>query len=88
MTRFSDPTEGAVCLDGVPLPRLPLEFLRGSVTLLPQESLVLRGTIRENTGALAAARAPTRSGRLPSTPPRTSADGRLDPAVPHRESRR
>ncbi|WP_051707937.1 MULTISPECIES: ABC transporter ATP-binding protein [unclassified Streptomyces] len=51
LTRFYDPTEGAVCLDGVPLDAVPLEFLRQNVTLLPQETLVLRGTIRENIAA-------------------------------------
>ncbi|WP_329135671.1 ABC transporter ATP-binding protein [Streptomyces sp. NBC_00670] len=51
LTRFYDPTEGAVCLDGVPLDAVPLEFLRENVTLLPQETLVLRGTIRENIAA-------------------------------------
>jgi ATP-binding cassette subfamily B protein len=37
-----------ICLDGVPLTHVPLEFLRENVALLPQETLILRGTIREN----------------------------------------
>lgn len=37
-----------VCLDGVPLPDMSLEFLRENVALLPQETLILHGTIREN----------------------------------------
>ncbi|MFJ2392556.1 ABC transporter ATP-binding protein [Streptomyces sp. NPDC087843] len=48
LTRFYDPTAGVIRLDGVPLPDMSLEFLRENVTLLPQETLVLRGTIREN----------------------------------------
>ncbi|MFD6999807.1 ABC transporter ATP-binding protein [Streptomyces mirabilis] len=48
LTRFYDPTVGVVCLDGVPLPDVSLEFLRENVALLPQETLILHGTIREN----------------------------------------
>ncbi|MFF4354663.1 ABC transporter ATP-binding protein [Streptomyces sp. NPDC001530] len=48
LTRFYDPTAGVICLDGVPLTDVPLEFLRENVALLPQETLILRGTIREN----------------------------------------
>ncbi|MBT2410962.1 ABC transporter ATP-binding protein [Streptomyces sp. ISL-12] len=48
LTRFYDPTAGMICLDGVPLRDLRLDFLREQVTLLPQETLILHGTIREN----------------------------------------
>lgn len=48
LLRFYDPDAGAVRLDGVPLPDLPLDFLRENVALLPQETLVLHGTVREN----------------------------------------
>ncbi|WUR81207.1 ABC transporter ATP-binding protein/permease [Streptomyces phaeochromogenes] len=48
LTRFYDPTAGVICLDGVPLTDVPLEFLRENVALLPQETLILHGTIREN----------------------------------------
>ncbi|MCQ8193565.1 ABC transporter ATP-binding protein [Streptomyces rugosispiralis] len=48
LTRFYDPAEGFVRLDGVPLYAMPLGFLRTHVTLLPQETLILRDTIREN----------------------------------------
>ncbi|WP_079178134.1 ABC transporter ATP-binding protein [Streptomyces mangrovisoli] len=48
LTRFYDPGAGALHLDGVPLDAVPLEFLRENVTLLPQETLILRGTVREN----------------------------------------
>ncbi|MFI1292759.1 ABC transporter ATP-binding protein [Streptomyces sp. NPDC020792] len=51
LTRFYDPTAGVIRLDGVPLTDLPREFLRENVTLLPQQTLVLSGTIRENIEA-------------------------------------
>ncbi|WP_413758332.1 ABC transporter ATP-binding protein [Streptomyces sp. MMBL 11-3] len=51
LTRFYDPSAGVIRLDGVPLPDVPLEFLRENVALLPQETLVLHGTIRENIAA-------------------------------------
>lgn len=48
LTRFYDPDTGVVCLDGVPLTDVPLEFVRENTALLPQQTLVLNGTIREN----------------------------------------
>ncbi|MFD5075420.1 ABC transporter ATP-binding protein [Streptomyces sp. NPDC058371] len=48
LTRFYDPTAGVLCLDGVPLTHVRLEFLRENIALLPQETLILHGTIREN----------------------------------------
>ncbi|MFF7281471.1 ABC transporter ATP-binding protein [Streptomyces griseorubiginosus] len=51
LTRFYDPSAGVITLDGVPLTQLNLEFLREQIALLPQETLILRGTIRENIGA-------------------------------------
>ncbi|MFE0672199.1 ABC transporter ATP-binding protein [Streptomyces sp. NPDC058867] len=48
LLRLYDPTAGVLSLDGVPLTALPLRFLRENVALLPQETLILRGTIREN----------------------------------------
>ena len=50
LTRFYDPSAGVITLDGVPLTHLGLEFLREQVALLPQETLILNGTIRENIG--------------------------------------
>ncbi|MEV7150893.1 ABC transporter ATP-binding protein [Streptomyces sp. NPDC093084] len=50
LTRFYDPSDGVISLDGVPLTDLPLEFLRENVALLPQETLILTGTVRENIG--------------------------------------
>ncbi|MFD8816822.1 ABC transporter ATP-binding protein [Streptomyces sp. NPDC059627] len=48
LTRFYDPSAGVICLDGVPLGDVPLEFLRENVALLPQQTLILNGTVREN----------------------------------------
>ncbi|WP_234543085.1 ABC transporter ATP-binding protein [Streptomyces shenzhenensis] len=50
LTRFYDPSAGVICLDGVPLGDVPLEFLRENVALLPQQTLILNGTVRENIG--------------------------------------
>ncbi|MFG2280284.1 ABC transporter ATP-binding protein [Streptomyces asoensis] len=48
LTRFYDPDRGVIRLDGVPLTDVPLEFLRENTALLPQQTLVLNGTVREN----------------------------------------
>ncbi|WP_255954096.1 ABC transporter ATP-binding protein [Streptomyces odontomachi] len=48
LPRFYDPTRGTVCLDGRPLSALPLAELRTHITLLPQRTLVLHDTVREN----------------------------------------
>ena len=48
LMRFYDPTGGVIRVDGVPLGDLPLEFLRENVALLPQQTLIVDGTIREN----------------------------------------
>ncbi|OQR64510.1 ABC transporter ATP-binding protein [Streptomyces maremycinicus] len=50
LTRFYDPDAGVVRLDGIPLTEVPLEFVRENTALLPQQTLVLNGTIRENIG--------------------------------------
>ncbi|MFG2135277.1 ABC transporter ATP-binding protein [Streptomyces sp. NPDC048650] len=48
LPRFYDPAAGRIRLDGTPIAAFPLEFLRAHITLLPQETLVLHGTIHEN----------------------------------------
>ncbi|OXY95409.1 ABC transporter ATP-binding protein [Streptomyces diastatochromogenes] len=50
LTRFYDPSTGVITLDGVPLTDVPLHFLREQIALLPQQTLILNGTIRENIG--------------------------------------
>ncbi|MEV5875929.1 ABC transporter ATP-binding protein [Streptomyces sp. NPDC052101] len=46
--RFYDPGRGAVRLDGTDLRRLRLADVRESVAVVLQETLVFRGTVREN----------------------------------------
>jgi subfamily B ATP-binding cassette protein MsbA len=46
--RFYDPTAGRVCLDGIDLRQLTLESLRAQIGLVPQETLLFSGTVREN----------------------------------------
>lgn len=48
MTRFYDPTEGRVEIDGYDLRSLAAKDLRRNVTLVPQEGFLFTGTIREN----------------------------------------
>ncbi|MFF9347287.1 ABC transporter ATP-binding protein [Streptomyces sp. NPDC014734] len=50
LLRFYDPDSGSIRLDGVPVDRLPLDYVRRNITLLPQETLVLHDTIEENIG--------------------------------------
>jgi subfamily B ATP-binding cassette protein MsbA len=46
--RFYDPTAGLVLLDGHPLTRLKLAWLRRQVGLVTQEAVLFAGTVREN----------------------------------------
>lgn len=48
IARLYDPDEGAILLDGVPLPRLSLRELRGAIGLVPQEAFVFSETIADN----------------------------------------
>ncbi|MGH3429175.1 MAG: ABC transporter ATP-binding protein, partial [Mycobacteriales bacterium] len=48
LLRFYDPTQGQIFLDDADITGLSLETVRGSVTLLPQETLIFHGTIRDN----------------------------------------
>ncbi len=48
MTRFYDPTNGAVFIDGHDLRTLANRDLRRSVTMVPQEGFLFTGSIREN----------------------------------------
>ena len=45
LARLFDPTEGEVLLDGVPLPRLPLDRLRGALGVVPQEAFLFSETL-------------------------------------------
>ncbi|MFG1923576.1 ABC transporter ATP-binding protein [Cryptosporangium sp. NPDC048952] len=48
LLRYADPASGRLLLDGVDLRDLSLDALRDNVTLLPQETTILHGTVREN----------------------------------------
>ncbi len=48
MTRFYDPTNGHVLIDGYDLRELANADLRRSVTMVPQEGFLFTGSIREN----------------------------------------
>ena len=46
--RFFDPTSGSVCIDGLDLHEIQLLSLRSQIGIVPQESLLFGGTVREN----------------------------------------
>ncbi|MBI5669482.1 MAG: ATP-binding cassette domain-containing protein [Chloroflexi bacterium] len=46
--RFYDPTEGMVCVDGVDVRAVTQASLREQIGIVPQETLLFGGTIREN----------------------------------------
>jgi len=48
VTRFYDPTEGAVLIDGHDLRDLTLESLRRQLGVVPQEAFLFHGSIRDN----------------------------------------
>ncbi|MFK0292791.1 ABC transporter ATP-binding protein [Streptomyces sp. NPDC090442] len=48
LLRLYDPTGGTIRLDGLDIAELPLPVLRDAVTLVPQETIVFGGSIREN----------------------------------------
>jgi ATP-binding cassette subfamily B protein len=48
VTRFYDPTEGRVLIDGYDLKAVTLESLRSQLGVVPQEPFLFAGTIRDN----------------------------------------
>jgi len=46
--RFYDPTAGAVCVDGHDLRQVTLASLRAQIGIVPQETHLFSGTVREN----------------------------------------
>jgi ATP-binding cassette, subfamily B, bacterial MsbA len=46
--RFYDPTSGAICIDGQDLRSVTQASLRDQMAIVPQETLLFGGTIREN----------------------------------------
>jgi ATP-binding cassette subfamily B protein len=67
LTRRYDPTRGQVLLDGVPLNRVPLDQLRASIALVPQDAFVFSETIAENIAL--------------GLPPDVERDGRIEQAA-------
>jgi subfamily B ATP-binding cassette protein MsbA len=57
--RFYDPTRGAITIDGVDIRTVTQQSLRAQIGLVPQETILFGGTIRENIayGRLAATEA-------------------------------
>jgi len=56
LSRFHDPTEGAVCVDGVDLRKVTQSSLRSQMGIVLQDPFLFNGTVRENIkfGRLAA----------------------------------
>ena len=48
VTRFYDPTEGRVLIDGHDLRDVTLESLRRQLGVVPQEPYLFAGTVRDN----------------------------------------
>src|SRR3990170_3742704 len=48
LPRFYDPTEGTVLIDGIDIRRVRLRWLRRQIGIVPQETVLFRGTVREN----------------------------------------
>lgn len=48
LARLIDPNEGAVSIDGFDVRDLTLESLRGQISFVLQDTMLLRGTLREN----------------------------------------
>jgi ATP-binding cassette subfamily B protein len=48
VSRFYDPTDGRVCIDGHDLREVTLESLRQQLGVVPQEPFLFHGTIRDN----------------------------------------
>ncbi|KAA9165781.1 ABC transporter ATP-binding protein [Amycolatopsis acidicola] len=48
LLRFYDPAAGTIRLDGVDIRNVSLNLLRDNITLLPQETAIFTGTVRDN----------------------------------------
>jgi subfamily B ATP-binding cassette protein MsbA len=46
--RFFDPTAGSICIDGIDIRAVQVKSLREQIGLVPQETLLFGGTVREN----------------------------------------
>lgn len=50
VARFYDPSSGAIRIDGVNLRELKLDVLRKQMGIVPQETILFRGTVADNIG--------------------------------------
>ncbi|MGW1050458.1 ABC transporter ATP-binding protein [Streptomyces sp. NPDC002521] len=48
LLRFHEPSRGRILLDGRDIAELPVDEVRRHITLLPQDSMLFDGTVREN----------------------------------------
>ncbi|UCH11124.1 MAG: ATP-binding cassette domain-containing protein, partial [Fidelibacterota bacterium] len=48
LSRFYDPSEGQICIDGVDVRTMSLEFLRKNIGIVMQDTILFSGTIAEN----------------------------------------
>lgn len=46
--RLVEPTSGAILIDGQSIVEVPLDNLRSSITLIPQDPVLIEGTLRDN----------------------------------------
>lgn len=48
LPRFYEPADGAILIDGIDIRRVRLRSLRQRIGIVPQETMLFRGTVREN----------------------------------------
>lgn len=48
LTRFYNVTEGQITIDGYPISKISLKSLRNQIGLVPQETILFSGTVRDN----------------------------------------
>jgi ABC-type multidrug transport system fused ATPase/permease subunit len=48
LSRFYDPVEGRICIDGVDIRTMSLEYLRKNIGIVMQDTILFSGTIAEN----------------------------------------
>lgn len=46
--RIIEPLDGKILIDGVSIERINIETLRKQITVVPQETFVFTGTVRDN----------------------------------------
>ena len=46
--RLIEANSGSICIDGIDISQIGLEILRNNLTIIPQEPILIEGTLREN----------------------------------------